>query len=225
MLPVTSEQTFLFADLAGFTALTEAHGDDHAADLATQFCARINELLPPSAQYLKSIGDACLVRVEDPPEAVLLGLRLVEVMGAQHGFPAIRAGMHSGPAVQRGGDWFGATVNLAARVAAMARAGEALVTARTHEGAAGLEGVEWIPTGAHELRNVAQPVTVYAARRAGGVGSTGLVLDPVCRMSVEPARRAGLLTHRGAEYSFCSLRCAEAFAGAPDRYIPAPMTG
>jgi class 3 adenylate cyclase len=108
-------QTFLFADLSGFTALTEAHGDEQAADLVGGFCVAVRRLLAAhQAQEVKTIGDALMLRAGDAAAAIRLGLRIVHDVGAQHGFPQVRVGMHTGPAVERGGDWFGATVNLAA---------------------------------------------------------------------------------------------------------------
>jgi adenylate cyclase len=66
--------TFLFADLAGFTALTEAMGDEEAADLAAGFCSAVRELFPArGAEEVKAIGDALMVRLDDAGEAVRLG--------------------------------------------------------------------------------------------------------------------------------------------------------
>src|SRR5207244_1035956 len=105
-------QTFLFADLAGFTALTEAHGDEQAADLAADFSRQIRQFLADyGATEIKGIGDAVMLRAESAKQAVRLGLRVVQDVGRSHGFPAVRIGMHTGPAVERDGDWFGATVN------------------------------------------------------------------------------------------------------------------
>jgi class 3 adenylate cyclase len=70
--------TFVFADIAGFTALTEAHGDDEAAALLAEFCAAVNAELPAfCGTQVKSIGDALMLRVPEPAEAVRLGLRIV----------------------------------------------------------------------------------------------------------------------------------------------------
>lgn len=114
-------QTFLFADLSGFTALTEAHGDEQAADLVGGFCAAVRRLLAEhQAHEVKAIGDALMLRAGDAAAAIRLGLRIVHDVGAQHGFPLVRVGMHTGLAVERDGDWFGTTVNLAARVSAAA---------------------------------------------------------------------------------------------------------
>jgi adenylate cyclase len=75
--------------------------------------------------------------------------------------------MHTGPAVERGGDWFGATVNLAARVSAAASGGEALLTAAPRDAAGQLVGVELRERGRWTFRNVTEPVPVYAAVRQG----------------------------------------------------------
>jgi hypothetical protein len=81
-------QTFLFADLSGFTALTEAHGDEQAADLVGGFCVAVRRLLAAHrAQEVKTIGDALMLRSADAAAAVQLGLCIVHNVGAQHGFP------------------------------------------------------------------------------------------------------------------------------------------
>lgn len=88
----------MFADLSGFTALTEAHGDDHAADLVGGFVQAVGALLPEhGALLVKVIGDALMIRATDPGEAIRLALRIVDDIGGQHGFPVVRVGMHTGP--------------------------------------------------------------------------------------------------------------------------------
>lgn len=212
-------QTFLFADLSGFTALTEAHGDEQAADLVGGFCVAVRRLLAGyEAEEVKAMGDALMLRAGDAAAAIQLGLRIVHDVGAQHGFPLVRVGMHTGPAVQREGDWFGATVNLAARISAAASGGEALVTGATKAAAGQVDQVELRERGRRVFRNVSEPVQVYAAVRLGARSSSGLPIDPVCRMAVDPWHGAGRLTHHGVEYSFCSLGCAGAFAQHPGRY-------
>jgi adenylate cyclase len=90
-------QTFLFADLSGFTALTEAHGDEQAADLVGGFCVAVRQLLAAhQAQEVKSIGDALMLRTGEAAAAIRLGLCIVHDVGAHHGFPLVRVGMHTG---------------------------------------------------------------------------------------------------------------------------------
>lgn len=126
--------TFVFADLAGYTALTEAHGDEHAADVAEAFCERMRALLSDyDAQEVKTVGDALLVRVPDADQAIHLAARLVSDSGVKDRSLGVRVGMHTGTAVQRGEDWFGTAVNVASRVADAARPGELLMTLATRE--------------------------------------------------------------------------------------------
>jgi adenylate cyclase len=85
--------TFLFADIAGFTALTEAHGDEQAVALVDAFCAAVDVDLPPGGTRVKSIGDAVMLRVPDPGDAILLGLRMTrDVLGANGTF-GVRVGL------------------------------------------------------------------------------------------------------------------------------------
>jgi adenylate cyclase len=219
-------QTFLFADLSGFTALTEAHGDEQAADLVGGFCGAVRRLLTEHrAQEVKTIGDALMLRSGDAGAAIRLGLCIVHDVGAPHGFPLVRVGMHTGPAVEHGGDWFGATVNLAARLSAAASGGEALLTATTRDAAGELAGMELRERGRWTFRNVTEPMLVYAAVRQGAQSAAGLPIDPVCRMAVDPWHSAGRLTHQGVEYCFCSLGCAGAFAQHPAIYTAGDGTG
>lgn len=158
-----SDHTFLFADLVGFTALTEEHGDDYGADLAHQFCLALNARLPQGAEDFKMLGDSCLVRVDDAGDAIQLALELVGEVGDRHPFPPVRIGMHTGPAVQRGADWFGTTVNVAARIAELAGPSEVLLTGATRNGAGELSSVVYEDLGERSLRNLRDPRRVLRA--------------------------------------------------------------
>jgi class 3 adenylate cyclase/YHS domain-containing protein len=214
------EHTFMFADLAGFTALTEAHGDEEAADLAGEFVVALRALLDDyDAEEVKCIGDAMLVRCDDAGQALRLAVRIVAELGAHHGFPSVRVGVNTGPAVERDGDWFGATVNVAARVSGEAAGGEVLLTEATRVGAAAPRGVGIEPRGRRTLRNVSDPVQLHAAFPDAPRSPAGLPIDPVCRMAVDPRHAAGTLHHEGVRYWFCSLDCARTFAGQPDAFV------
>jgi adenylate cyclase len=213
------EHTFLFADLAGFTALTEAHGDEEAADLAGEFVAAIREALPEyEAEEVKCIGDAVMVHCRSAGQAVRLGVRVAGELGARPGFPSVRVGIDTGSAVERGGDWFGGTVNVAARVSGAAAGGEVLLTEATRLAAGPLAGIHIQARGRRLLKNLAEPVQLHAAAAEAKRSDDGLPIDPVCRMTVDPDHSAGTLRHAGARYFFCSLACASAFASEPDRY-------
>jgi adenylate cyclase len=212
--------TFLFADLAGFTAMTEAMGDEPAAEVARRFCEELESLAPDyGAQVIKAIGDAVMVRADEAGGAVRFGVHVADEVGDQHHFPTVRVGMHTGPAIERDGDWFGATVNLAARVSAEASGREVLLTEATRAAAGDLGEMELRDRGRRSLRNVSEPISLFAAVRMGGRSDEGLPIDPVCRMAVDPDHSAGQLSHDGVEYHFCSLDCAAQFASGPERYV------
>jgi class 3 adenylate cyclase/YHS domain-containing protein len=214
------QHTFLFADLAGYTAMTEVHGDEVAADAVSDFCRGVRELLPAfQAEEVKSIGDAVMVRVPDAASAVELAVRLVGDVGTRHGSLAVRVGAHTGPAVQREGDWFGAAVNLAARVAAVASCGEVLMTEATSTAAGGaLSAYEIERRPGQTFKNIAEPVTVYALTLATQPDVANFPTDPVCRMAVDPGKSHERRTRGGVEIHFCSAECAEVFDRHPDRY-------
>jgi class 3 adenylate cyclase len=157
--------TFLFADLVGFTALAETEGDDRALEVVVALQRRVRELLAEhSAEQVKSLGDGLMLRCSDPRAAVKLGLRVVEEL-ADEGVPPVRVGIHTGPAVTREGDWYGSTVNVAARLCAVAPGGEVMVSDATRRAAGHIAGVEWGERELHWLRNVSEPVGTYLVGR------------------------------------------------------------
>jgi class 3 adenylate cyclase len=171
------DAAFLFADIAGFTAFTELSGDAAAAELAWRLRLGVERQLGHDAHVVKTLGDAVMVRVADPAEAVEAGLRIVaRALTADD--PPVRVGIHYGPAVECDGDFFGATVNLAARVASLAAPGEVLLTdavaSEAHPRRLALEAL-----GERSLRNVAEPVLLHAACDASAT-APGRGSRPLC---------------------------------------------
>ena len=112
-----------FVDLAGFTAVTEAHGDAHAVELVDIFEVNLTQDLPPGGRLVKMIGDAGLLVFDDAPTAVTGILRIVTRTSNDLTFPELRAGLHQGPVIWRHGDPYGSTVNIASRIADQAVGG------------------------------------------------------------------------------------------------------
>ena len=209
----------MFADLAGFTALTEAHGDDDAADLAVDFARRVRDKVASrDGELVKTIGDAVMVRMDAAASAVALGLEIVGGLMADHGEPMVRVGMHTGPASERDGDFFGASVNLAARIAAFAGGGQVVLSAAARDAAGSIEGARFVPLGTRRLRNASEPVGLYAAMRHPAAAQLTQMIDPVCRMAIAPGREARRITLAETEYVFCSDACADRFAADPSVY-------
>ncbi len=201
----------IFADLAGFTALTEAHGDEDAVELVQQFASQVRAKLPASATLVKIVGDAAMIVADDCADALRLAMDLVAASEDLPGRPALRVGIHAGDVVERDGDYWGHTVNVAARVAGEARPGEILVTQAVQEQIASADAglnAQLIAKGDHRLRNVSRPVRLFALLADE---ANDYYTDPVCRMRVRESESAGTLTLDGTLYHFCSLGCVSAF--------------
>jgi class 3 adenylate cyclase/YHS domain-containing protein len=205
--------TFAFVDMAGFTALTEAQGDEDAADLATMFAEITRAALGPGDRLVKTIGDAVLITSPSPAGCLTLVERLLTEAASESRLPTLRAGLHHGDAVQREGDVFGAAVNLAARVAAEAHPAEVLGTAPIAEAARAL-GIPVVDIGEVALKNVRHTTFLYSM--ALMLGATDTPIDPVCRNPIDRRTAAGRLRYQNREFWFCSLTCAAAFASNPE---------
>jgi adenylate cyclase len=160
----SATHTFLFADLVGYTALTASEGDDRAVEIAVEMHRRVRELLPEHcSDEVKTIGDAVMLHCEDPGHAIRLGVRIVSELERVPGFPPVRVGIHTGPAIDRDGDWYGATVNVAARLCAAAGGGQVLVSDATCERAGNLRWIDLAEQELHWLKNVTEPVPARLA--------------------------------------------------------------
>ncbi len=162
----TSTQTFLFADIVAFTAITEEEGDLRATELAVTLALVTQEVASElGADLVKTIGDAVMVRCDDARTALELALRLRRELARIPGFPGIHAGLHTGSAIHAAGDWYGHTVNVAARVCGAAGPGEVFCTRATLDAAGELTGIRVTPCGARAFKNAAAHVGVFRLDR------------------------------------------------------------
>jgi adenylate cyclase len=154
-----------FLDLVGYTRLTEEHGDQAAAELAGTLAVLVERSSREhGGQPVKWLGDGVMVYFRDPTGAVLAALQMVEQL-PQAGLPPAHVGVAAGPVVVQGGDYFGRTVNLAARIAACASASRVLVSERVAERTPP-QGVTFVELEQVRLQGIAHPVRLLEARRA-----------------------------------------------------------
>jgi class 3 adenylate cyclase len=153
-----------FVDLSGYTSMTVEHGDEAAASAADS----LRGLAEASARafdgrLVKLMGDGVLLRFPDAPSAIRATLDLVEQIDAA-GLPRGHGGIASGRVVVRDGDVFGATVNLASRIADIAGPGEMVVeegmVIALPRGTAAFD-----PIGRVELKGFPEPVALWRATR------------------------------------------------------------
>ena len=156
-------QAVAFADLVGFTELGETAGVEELTSVATQLSRLAGEVVEPPVRVVKVIGDAVMLVSPDPGQMVATTLELVERAEDHESLPQLRAGVAYGPAVNRWGDWFGSTVNVASRLTARARPGSVLTTEEVRDAAE--DGYAWSSAGPKRLKGISEPVKTYRVRR------------------------------------------------------------
>jgi adenylate cyclase len=164
--PVRRPPAVCFLDITGYTRLTEERGDEAAADLATRLATLVRgSSREHDGQPVKWLGDGVMFYFPKPGDGVLAALDMVEGLPAA-GLPPAHVGIHAGPVVFQEGDYFGRTVNLAARIAEYARPGEVLVSQEVVD-ATDLDGVDITAIGPIELKGVSEPLSLHSVRRLG----------------------------------------------------------
>jgi adenylate cyclase len=149
-----------FADLTGYTSLTEVAGDEVAARVSLTLAQLVSELAAHHrGQVVKMLGDGVHFHFRDPADAVRASLDLVRRV-RPIGLPPAHIGVNAGPMIHDEGDYFGRTVNLAARIAAQAGpdqvfVGQEVVRAVTPKGFA------FVDVGEFGLKGIAEPVRIY----------------------------------------------------------------
>lgn len=159
--------TISFLDLSGFTRLTDSAGDEEAVVLATT----LSDLVHRSAAHhggtvVKLLGDGVMFHFPDAGASVRCALALVPE-AARGDLPPARVGVHLGPVVFRDGDYFGRTVNVAARITDYARPREVVVSQAVVESVGDASHVAFEPIGPVVLKGVSEPVVLHSARSIG----------------------------------------------------------
>ena len=160
----THPPAICFLDITGYTRLTGERGDEAAADLAEVLGRLVSRAAGErGGRPIKWLGDGVMLHFRDPGPGVLAALDMVDGVTAA-GLPPAHVGLHAGPVLFQQGDYFGQTVNLAARIAEYARPGEVLVTQEVVELSDGA-GATFRSIGPVELKGISGAVHLHAAVR------------------------------------------------------------
>ncbi|MEV4745240.1 adenylate/guanylate cyclase domain-containing protein [Streptosporangium sp. NPDC049248] len=154
-----------FADLVAFTRVARELDERGLAELVEGFEARASDVVAEhGGRLVKTLGDEVLFTAVDPRTVAMIALDLVGVI-QRYGLD-VRIGLAYGPVLPIMGDVFGTTVNLAARLTAIARPGTVVVDSELAEALEGAPGVEVGRIRRRPARGlgVVQP---YVLRRAG----------------------------------------------------------
>ncbi|MGH3023331.1 MAG: adenylate/guanylate cyclase domain-containing protein [Gaiellaceae bacterium] len=156
-----------FLDLAGYSTLAEERGDEAAAELAAGLGAVVQEAaLTQGCRPVKWLGDGVMFHFADSARAIRSALDLVEQTEKAVSVPA-RVGINAGAVIAQEGDYFGRTVNIAARIADYARPREVLVSEEAKRSAA-VADVDFELIGDVPLKGISSSVRLHKVTRAQG---------------------------------------------------------
>jgi adenylate cyclase len=164
-LPGARQITVAFADLVGFTRIGEAVSAEELGQLANRLAVLARDMTVPPVRFIKTIGDAVMFVCPDPVPLLDVVLKLVEVVDTDNDFPRLRAGVASGMAVSRAGDWFGSPVNVASRVTGVARPGTVLVADSVWDALGDTGGFLGSFAGPRRLKGIKNEVKLFRIRR------------------------------------------------------------
>jgi class 3 adenylate cyclase len=154
-----------FVDLTGYTRLTEERGDAAAADLAGRIARMVDRTAAEcGGKAIKWLGDGVMLHFGEPGQGVAAALDIVGATAAL-GLPPAHVGLDAGPVLFQEGDYYGRTVNVAARIGEFARPGEVLVSQAVVDALADDEH-RFDAIGPIMLKGLTDAVDLYVARRA-----------------------------------------------------------
>nr|WP_090344331.1 adenylate/guanylate cyclase domain-containing protein [Mycolicibacterium malmesburyense] len=148
-----------FADLSGFTVLTQRLSPTELSDLLVEFSGAVSDVVHDNGgRVVKFIGDEVMWVNSDPEQLVKAATDLVEYPRARESGLGVRAGLGYGLVLAIGGDYFGTPVNLAARLVSAAAPGQILAGGDVRDALPGHPATRVEPL---TLKGFEGPVTAY----------------------------------------------------------------
>ena len=155
-----------FADLVGFTALSQQMSNHDLAGLIGRFEHLAYDIVAGlGGRVVKMIGDEVMFSVDDPRRAVDIALTLSEAYSEDEQLGDVRVGLSWGPVLQREGDCFGPVVNLASRVVNIAYPGSVVISDELHELLADDPELAWRSLRRKSLKDIGR-VSLWTVLRA-----------------------------------------------------------
>ena len=144
-----------FADLVGFTALAQQVSDEELAEVVDQFeRLAYDVVVAGGGRVVKMIGDEVMFLVDDPSSAAQIALGLADASHDAAGLSDVRVGMAVGSVVEREGDAFGVTVNLASRATSIAYPGTVVVSPNLRDALEGRPEIAFKSMRPRHLKNI-----------------------------------------------------------------------
>jgi len=208
-----NELAILLADLAGYTAMTEAHGGESAAKIVRKYMDLVDRSLVGTSKLHQRVGDQVVIIAHNAEDLLETARHLNKLTGDEHDFLSIHAGLHYGPVFIDGDNLFGSTINIAARIMNIAQRGEILCSqsfiAQLNQETSARS------IGKHKLKNIPDELELFILAEPI---KTSLHIDPVCHMQVDAMKIAITAVYENITFHFCSTNCRDSFTDDPNLY-------
>lgn len=204
------EQNFaiLIADLSGYTALTEVHGSQSAADLIDKYIAIVNQSLSESCFLHERVGDEVMILAENAEDLLITVDELRKKLSKENYFLQIHAGMHFGPLLKRGNGYFGSALNITARIASSSNPGSIKCSGDFLWQLCSVSARKFRYSGKNRFKNVGAEFETYELIEQQ---PKDIYVDPICRMVVCDDAEAFLFEGE-EELRFCSRECVHEYS-------------
>ena len=211
----------LMADLTGYTAMTEVHGSLSAATMVEKYLELAAKAMFGNSRLLERVGDQLVIVSESADDVTHTALRLLEHTSAENNFLHIHAGLHYGPVLEQSGSFYGTSMNITARIAALAKRNSILCSIDFTKSVSTPSEFFFNKIGEVKLKNIKSPIALAELLPAAKHILSQKQVDPVCHMVVdaETSRRSA---YHGATYYFCSEECLNIFQDNPEQVLQHP---
>ncbi len=197
----------LMADLSGYTALTETHGANSAANLIDKFISIAENCLVGDSKLHQYVGDEIMFISEQPDFLLATALKLAANTSREEHFLQVHGGLHFGKVLKRADNYFGSTINLASRIATKANAGSFWCSGDFVNAITDKSICAFISNGHHVFKNITGEKEVFE-----------LCTDEIKTSNIDPVCRMLIINHRNAihhpnedQLYFCSTQCLEIY--------------
>lgn len=205
--------SFLIADLAGYTALTEVHGDLSALELIEKYLVLVEESLNPDVSLVERVGDEVVIVSNNADSLANTALKLLDKVENELHFPTLHIELHTGSVIEKNEKYFGHTINLASRICSHSNGGQILCSQQFYESIKNKPSFNLIKIGNVKFKNVRDEIPLYSIEPE--IKKEFIVVDPVCHMQLDKRNAPIQLTMNGNNYFFCSTECKEKFSSSP----------
>jgi class 3 adenylate cyclase len=210
---------YFIADLTGYTALIEAHGDFSATKIISRYNEIVNGILTKDVKFYQQVGDEIFMISSDPHTLLDYSIKLRNEIEKESHFPSIHAGLHYGTVIKQNEKIFGSAINLTSRIASFAQGGQ-LLSSRSFKDSVTELKVSFQSMGEIMFKNIIEPVEIFEIKTS--VNSEEILYtDPVCQMHISATSAPAKLPFKNNTIYFCSFECAKKFMIHPELYLKA----